>query len=306
MAPFSFKTLTYMTRYMGWLVRHPMNRGEIGKTLARYVRWHVGSRLLGHPVLYPFANDLRMHLGTGFWGATGIVHFGLEEYGDMAFCAHLLRPGDLFIDVGTCFGTYTVLAAGVAGARAISFEPNPTTAGWLQENIRLNRLEDRVELRMAAVGDRVDKVFFTDHLRGANHIVAADDSTVAGAIEVPLTTLDRELQGEHPTMIKIDVEGFEQNVLNGAPAILKEPSLLAIVVEDVGLRSRYHASSDVHSHLLAHGFRSYSYQPESRELVDLQEQPNRSEGNTLYLRRPDVVRGRLQSAKPFRIRDRTI
>jgi len=306
MASLSLKKLAYMTRYMGWLVRHPLNRGQPVRTLARYVRWHVGIRLLGQPVLYPFANDLRMHLGAGFWGATGIVHFGLEEYGDMAFCAHLLRPGDLFIDVGTCFGTYTLLAAGVAGADTICFEPNPGTAAWLRENIRLNRLEGRVELRMTAVGDRLGKVFFTDHLRGANHIVAADDAGAPGKIEVSLTTLDLELLDRAPTMIKIDVEGFEQNVLTGAVSVLQNPSLLAVVVEDVGLRSRYHVSSDIHQHLLGLGFRSYSYQPVERELLDLQEQPNRLEGNTLYVRQPELVRDRLRTAKPFRIRDRSI
>lgn len=304
--PSSLKTLIYMIKFMGGLVRHPLNRGYPVKTLGRYLGWHIGSRMLGHPVLYPFANDLHLHVGTGFWGATGIVHFGLEEYGDMSFCAHLLRPGDLFVDVGTCFGTYTLLASGVAGARAISFEPNPTTAEWLRGNLRLNRLEDLVEVRMAAVGDQQGCVFLTDHLRAANYIVAQDDPAASLKVQVPLTTLDHELRTADPTMIKIDVEGFEQKVLIGAVEVLKKESLVAVVVEDVGLRGRYHASSDIHQHLLGVGFASYKYQPERRELIDLQGQPNLADGNTLYVRRFEHVQQRLRDAQPFMIRDRLI
>lgn len=302
----SFSKLVYMSRYMGWLMRHPLNRGHPFRTLGRYAGWHLGSRLLRHPVIYPFVNDLRIHLGTGFWGATGVVHFGLEEYGDMAFCAHFLRPDDLFVDIGTCFGTYTLLAAGVGGARVISFEPNPTTASWLQQNIRLNQLESWVEVRQRAVGSKPGRARFTDHLRGANHIVADTALQEAATIEVAVTTLDEELRGLAPMMLKIDVEGYEQEVLDGAAGILKADTLLAVLVEDVGLRRRYHSASDIHATMLGFGFRSYRYLPESRQLQDLQEQPNLSDGNTLYLRRPELVRERLATARSFRIRDRQI
>lgn len=298
--------IRYFSMYMGWMVRHPLNRGHTIQTFGRYIAWHLGSRLLKFPVVYPFANDLRIYLRAGFWGATGVVHFGLEEYGDMAFCAHLLRPDDLFVDVGTCFGTYTLLAAGVGGAQVTSFEPNPTTAGWLVENIRLNRLEDRVDVRISAVGAKVDRVVLTNHLLGANYIVGGHEQAGGDSIEVPLTTLDQELRDANPTMIKIDVEGFEHDVLIGAYAALKKESLLAVVIEDVGLGKRFHPSSDMHQRMLDLGFLSYRYEPKRRHLTDLNGAPNLADGNTLYVRDIEQVKRRVASAKPFSIRSQII
>lgn len=45
-------------------------------------------------------------------GATGNWYCGLQEYEDMSFVLHALRPGDLFVDVGANIGSYSILAAG--------------------------------------------------------------------------------------------------------------------------------------------------------------------------------------------------
>ena len=49
-------------------------------------------------------------------GATGNLFCGLHEIEDMGFVLHFLRSDDIFLDVGVNVGTYTVLAAGVAGS----------------------------------------------------------------------------------------------------------------------------------------------------------------------------------------------
>lgn len=297
--------LLYTARFVGWILKHPLNKGHSIKALGRYARWQLGSRLLGHPVVYPFVNDLRMYLRTGFWGATGIVYFGLEEYADMAFCAHLLRPGDLFVDVGTCFGTYSLLASGVAGARTIAFEPNPATAYWLEQNVELNQLGGLVEVRKSALGAETGTARFTSDLRSASHVVASGVAVV-DAIDVPLTTLDCELDGIEPTVLKIDVEGYERNVLDGGAEVLIKDSLLAVIMEDVGLGKRYQTSSDIHQRMLGLGFSSYRYLPEQRQLVDLAGKPNYQDGNTLYLRKLAQIQERLACARPFRVLDRSI
>jgi len=302
----SLRKWTYIGRHLGWVLRHPLNRDQPLRTLGRFVGWHLGSRLLAAPVLYPFVNDLQIHVGAGFWGATGVVHFGLEEYEDMAFCAHLMRPGDLFVDVGACYGTYTLLAGGVGGADCLSFEPCPPTARWLRENVRLNRLEQRVEVRTSAVGSRSGTVQFTQHLQAANHILSTADGAAGTYAEVPLTTLDEALAGRSPTMLKIDVEGYEDDVLQGATAALGSENLLAVLVEDVGLGRRYHQGSGVHERLLDLGFRSYSYEPEMRRLVDLNGGRSTSSGNTLYLRDIDQVRRRVAEAAPLSVRGRSL
>jgi thymidylate synthase len=60
-------------------------------------------------------------------GATGNIYAGLHEFEDMAFLLHLLRSEDMFADVGSNIGSYTILASGVVGAKSVAFEPVPST-----------------------------------------------------------------------------------------------------------------------------------------------------------------------------------
>ena len=60
---------------------------------------------------------------AGMAGATGNIYVGLREFEDMAFLLHLLRPDDLFVDVGANIGSFTVLASGAVGARSLAIEP---------------------------------------------------------------------------------------------------------------------------------------------------------------------------------------
>lgn len=298
-----FRWLGYVARHFGWVMRHPLNRDRPFATLGRYLGWHLGSRMLGHPMVVPFVNDLRVVASTGAGSAVGVVHYGLEEYTDMAFCAHLLRPGDVFVDVGASIGTYTLLASGVAGADALAFEPVPDTARRLSDNVVLNRLDARVQIRRTAVGASAGSARMTTSLRAANHIAISDRGST---VEVPVTTLDAELAGVHPTMLKIDVEGFEQEVLDGANTVLRRDSLVAVLLEDVGLSARYRQGSGQHERMLALGFRSHLYCPEQRKLLDLQNLRNTDGGNTLYLRNLPFVNERLASAAKFNVRGRSI
>ena len=119
--------------------RHPLNRGHEIAGIGRWLRWQIASRLVSGPILAPFVGKTCLVARPGETGITGNIYYGLAEYEDMAFALHLLRPGDLFIDVGANAGTYTVLASGVAGAFTEAFEPIPPTADRLELNIAVNR-----------------------------------------------------------------------------------------------------------------------------------------------------------------------
>src|SRR5262249_13208614 len=82
------------------------------------------------------------------------IYAGLHEFADMAFALHFLRAGDLFADGGANIGSYTVLASGVVGCRTVAFEPDPATAAALERNVSLNKIAERVELRISAVGEQ--------------------------------------------------------------------------------------------------------------------------------------------------------
>ena len=94
-------------------------------------------------------------------GATGNIYVGLIEFTDMMFVLHFLREGRPFFDIGANVGTYTVLAAGVCGAKTWAFEPDKDAIRALNRNIAINNLQDLVRLHEIAVGDSDQHVAFT-------------------------------------------------------------------------------------------------------------------------------------------------
>jgi FkbM family methyltransferase len=118
------------------------------------------------------------------------------------------------VDVGAHVGNHTTYFAKVLGLRTLSYEPNPVNFAHLVETIERNKLGDRCTLRNVAVGAVAGRSREGDH-GGSNSGMARVVSDPDGAIEV--VTLDGELVGEpRIDVVKIDVEGWELEVLQGA------------------------------------------------------------------------------------------
>lgn len=238
-------------------------------------------------------------------GATGNLYCGLHEFEDMAFVLHFLREEDLFVDVGANIGSYTVLAAGAVGARTISIEPIEATFSSLLDNVRINGLDDRVRAMNLGVGGESGTLRFTQASDTTNHVVSSADSE-GDTIDVRIESLDRVLAGESPRLIKVDVEGFETEVIAGAEQTFANPMLIAVLMELNGSGNRYGFDEDkLHHKVLEYGFESYSYVPLERRLVSLNGKKNLS-GNTLYIRDIGVAEKRLEDASRYSVLGMTI
>jgi FkbM family methyltransferase len=287
-----------------FLAQHPFAMRRPLATAARYLRWQVGSRILGCPVAVEFVNDARLLVRRGMTGATGNVYAGLHDYEEMAFLLHLLREGDLFVDVGANVGTYTVLAAKVSGAHVIAFEPIPGAADALRDNLALNAIESRVEVRRACVGASRGAVQMTTGEDTTNHVVATPGD-LAGTMTVPVETLDEVLRGLAPILIKLDVEGYELAVVRGASSVLASPDLRAVLLEMNTCGERYARSdAELVSMLTSFGFERCSYEPRERRLLPVTRAHGRA--NALFVRDVPFVRERLVSAPPFRVLNQSI
>ena len=200
--------------------------------MARWLRWQLGSRLLPGAVLTPFVEEVYLLVRPGMTGATGNVYCGLHEFEDMALVLHALRPDDLFVDIGANVGSYSMLG-GAAGARVLAIEPIPRTFAWLTRNIAVNGLGEQVRALNLGLGRGEGRLRFTGGLDTVNHVLAEGELT-GDALEVPVRTLDSVLDGQSPTLIKMDIEGFESEVLAGAVRTLADPGLLALMMERNG------------------------------------------------------------------------
>ncbi|WP_353721711.1 hypothetical protein [Dyadobacter sp. 676] len=97
------------------------------------------------------------------------------------------------------------------------------------------------------------------------------------------------------------MEGFEANVINGAPDTLASPDLKVIIMETNGLSDQYEFGQNyLHDKLLSLGFIPHSYDAFKR---NLQEVSTTGAQNTIYLRDSGFIKERLQSARRIRFRD---
>lgn len=150
------------------------------------------------------------------------------------------------VDVGAHVGNHTVYFAHVLGVRTLSFEPNPVTFRQLEANVSGNGLAQRCTLRNAAVGAATSKAR-AEPASAENSGMATVELDPEGAVDV--VALDDVLENEaRIDLIKIDVEGWELDVLRGGARILErhQPLLYVEIMED-----KFDA---VRSHLGAAGY----------------------------------------------------
>jgi FkbM family methyltransferase len=288
-----------MRSTLKFLWTHPLLQGRPVYAFARFFSWQLMSRLRRSPVAFAWVGGSKLWLRRGWGSLTGNYYAGLYDFQDMAFLLHLLRPGDRFVDVGANMGSYSILASAVCRARSISYEPVPAAFARLLANRDLNDLAGLVDCRPSAVGAAPGILAMTSGLDAANHVVTADDPH---AVKVPVVALDDDLP-EPPVLLKVDVEGFETEVLGGARRCLGDLRLKAVIIELNGSGLRYgRRDADLHALLLAAGFAAYRYSPQQRSLAAL-DQPG--DANTRYCRDLAFVEARLRVAETFTVAGRS-
>jgi FkbM family methyltransferase len=205
---------------------HPLNRGSKARAMRDYFLWNAVrfSMDARHVVTLPGGAEIILGRKENY-GSAVYTHF-LADYREMLFLAHLLRPGDLFLDAGANVGMYSIWVSSITGARCAAFEPVPETFANLEKNIRLNNL-DGVQAYRMALGDAAGEVVMTSNQGGLDH-VATDGAT---GVLVPVQRLDDVPLDGVPYAMKMDVEGFEMRALGGAAELLSHPGLKAILIE---------------------------------------------------------------------------
>ncbi len=143
---------------------------------------------------------------------------------------HIVEKGDVIFECGGHHGCTAIVLSnwvGTCGGKVITFEALPRNCDIIEKNIKQNRLQN-VTLERKAVGAESGKVIIND---SSNSSVALFGQGVVNVkqVEVELTCLD-EYEYLNPTLLKIDVEGFEVQVLQGAKKILSKRPKLAIEI----------------------------------------------------------------------------
>lgn len=213
-----YRTATYI-----W--RHPANRGERLRRLlaAACFRLRLAS---GRRIVISFGKTSRIWASLDHAGSILAAYSNPPDWPEWAFWVRNLRANDLFVDVGANIGLYSILAA-EQGCRVVAFEPDPASAAALRANLLLNNIQDRVKVIQAAASDTEGTLaFFTNHdALGRVSLHQRGPEEVVKCVR-----LDHVVQ-EPIAALKIDVEGAERWVLEGAVDLLKNGLVRCIQIE---------------------------------------------------------------------------
>lgn len=280
-----------------YITSHPLTKNQKRLAVFRYIKWQLKSRLNKGIHIVPFVESTKLAVENGMRGATGNIYTGLHEFNDMGFLLHFLRnteenKDEFFIDIGANIGSYTVLAAGVTKTETCSIEPIPSTYQKLQKNIQVNNLENKVRSLNIGLGSKKGILQFTKSLDTVNHVVTSQ-TPLEQRVDVSVEKLD-EVVTKIPILVKIDVEGFETEVIEGGEMIFSSPKQKVIIIELNGSGERYgYDESKIHQKLLGWGYNPYTYNPLKRKLTKVKTFGNH---NTIYCKDIDFVRNRIETA----------
>ena len=148
------------------------------------------------------------------------------------------------------------------------------------------------------LAEQKGSINFSSNLDSLNHVVLQEKHNTS-VVKVDVSKLDDILDHKCPIVIKIDVEGYELQVLNGAKKILDNPSLIAVIVELNGAGKRYGVDDEeIHKLLLSKKFETFKYNPLKQQLISLNGKFS-SVDNTLYLRKLNEVKQRISKKSTY-------
>lgn len=215
-------SLAYVAKVAKFAWSHPANQGAGVHALARLLRFQARGRIMRRRTLARLGTQSAVWADVNRHATLKVICANLPDYPEMLVWSRSLQPGDLFVDVGANIGSYA-LWAGELGADVIALEPAQDTFALLQENVALNGYS--VRTIQAAVGAACGTARFTSGRDDRNCL------DPEGNVETPIVTIDSVVGDRVVAGMKIDVEGFEIEVLDGCERALSEHRLKLVQLE---------------------------------------------------------------------------
>ena len=230
--------------YPGWRFAEEEYKTTV-KVNRRLAIWRefVRRNYLALPVRVKWYEGLNIYLRLGNDQSRCLYVSGSFEPNEIYWLGTVLKPGMCFLDIGANEGFYTTYAAKKVGpaGRVYAFEPSAREQTWLQRNIIRNNLQNVTVFEMA-LSDKTGKAVLNiaDHEHNGQNTLGVKFGhpgiSSIYEVEVPITTIDALRDARllpKLDVLKIDVEGAEAMVLEGARAALNNdrPTLIIELFE---------------------------------------------------------------------------
>ncbi len=208
--------------------------------------FQVKKRMMGQPFTKSLFNGTTIKLYPDCPISSAFVYADIPDKDEIMALRAYCQDTTGFIDIGANLGAYSVLLSDRVQALE-AFEPDPTSHQRLSSNLSSNQLNARAH--QLALSDFVGTASFSDTQgQPTNHLL---DNNEAGTT-VKVTTLDTiksEFNHELDYIMKIDVEGFELQVLKGGESFFNEFRVKAVLFESFPEHYK-----SVEAWFIAHGF----------------------------------------------------
>ncbi|HUE16403.1 MAG TPA: FkbM family methyltransferase [Planctomycetaceae bacterium] len=204
-------------------------------------------------------HGLRMRLNLQNWSDRRAYFSGRYYQPDITRLLHqLLKPGDQYVDVGANVGMTALLARSRIGpaGKGLAFEPNPSAFARLKDHFEINGITN-FQLVPCAVADceSVQQLFVPlDEMLLGTFVPEKAEGTRVEVRTMPADSYVAQLDPSKPTLIKIDVEGYEVQVLRGLQSLLAWPDVMLVIeIADAKLRRAGHSREELHDILASFG-----------------------------------------------------
>ena len=202
---------------------------------------------------------------------------GNYEIAKHRFISRCLKPGMTFLDIGSNKGEFALLAASIVGpeGRAVAVKPFPESCRWIEKSVALNGYGN-VRVIERALSDHEGKSELFLGNTSDRHTLRHDiKSRQFGRVEIEVSRLDTLVETlclDRIDLVKIDVDGAELSVLNGAMATLQRNRDLVRIMD-----LHLHLGADIPAikkTLRKLGFDFYEMREPNRRLADLPRAPS--------------------------------
>jgi FkbM family methyltransferase len=296
------KTLKKLKKRLHQFKSHPLTAEDPWRSFLRYLLFNISLKF-NKEIVYNSLGGIKIFVRKGDSSIIGNIYFGLQEFSESAFLLHFLRKDDVFLDVGANLGHYSLLASGVCGAESVSVEPVVKTYDQLIRQLKLNELDEMVTTLNIGVSSEEGELYFSTDMGPMNRVV---NEEYKNAERIKVMTIDSIVNDKDIRLIKIDVEGYENHVLNGCERIMSTENLKAVIIELNFLNKIYGGNAEEISRYFAtKGFSPYEYEPFSRTLSELNHY-NKQQFNTIFIKDLDFVSDRIKNGKIIEIRGKRI
>lgn len=230
--------LTQMPKGKMPIVLKPLPNGELGLDSAF-------GRKDGTPrFVIPMPNEkglIEKDAGLVYLMTGEQIRGGCEKGTRFFFDAHL-QPGNTFVDVGAHWGLFSLTAVTrfPNQIKSLAIEAHPYNASRLAASVEFNQLTEQIEVVQCAIGNKAGTVKLVDGFGSMGHSVNGyghpNRQPNAREFTIPMLTLDH-LIAERPEILsndvflKVDVEGFECEVMAGAGDLISSGKVAALVLE---------------------------------------------------------------------------